>query len=275
VRLSPYNRKLANDLGVDVESLAGQDITEDLIRSIASGPAAAAPVPSAPAAIDADADYVELSSIQRAMKSHIASSWTTIPHFVQIVSVDMSNVLKLKGAFGKAGLNDILVKLVGDTAAAHPMVNGRLEGDRVRINRSVNISVAVATPKGLVVPVIKGVDKLGVQDVNAAIAGLAAKAKASGLGPTDTEGGTITFSNLGAYGIEYGTPVINGPQATLVFAGAIVRTVVAGEDNAIRVAPIMRLSIAFDHRFIDGVTAAAFTSDLKKRLETLNPVAFG
>ena len=209
------------------------------------------------------------------MKSHIASSWTTIPHFVQIVSVDMSNVLKLKGAFGKAGLNDILVKLVGDTAAAHPMVNGRLEGDRVRINRSVNISVAVATPKGLVVPVIKGVDKLGVQDVNAAIAGLAAKAKASGLGPTDTEGGTITFSNLGAYGIEYGTPVINGPQATLVFAGAIVRTVVAGEDNAIRVAPIMRLSIAFDHRFIDGVTAAAFTSDLKKRLETLNPVAFG
>lgn len=294
-RLSPFNRKLAQDLGVELDSLAGEEITEERIRAVAvaaRGKAATAPSLADPGATaprttsprpapdlgkderHSDGDYVELNSIQRAMKSRIASSWTSIAHFVQIVSVDMTSVLKLKGAFGKAGLNDILIKVVGDTAAAHPMINGRLDGDRVRINRSVNVSVAVATPKGLVVPVIRGVEQLGVQDVNAAVAELADKARTSGLGPADTEGGTITFSNLGAYGIEYGTPVINGPQATLVFAGAIVRTVTVGEDEAIRIAPIMRLSIAFDHRFIDGMTAAAFTSDLKKRLETLNPAAF-
>ncbi|SED16420.1 dihydrolipoamide acetyltransferase family protein [Rhodobacter sp. 24-YEA-8] len=267
VRLSPYNRKLAQDLGLEVESLAGLEISEELIRSMAADQTRPAPA--------GDADYVELTSIQRAMRAHITASWTSIPHFVQILSVDMTNVLKLKGAFGKAGLNDILVKMVADTAADHPMINGRLEGDRVRIGRNVNVSVAVATPKGLVVPVVHAVETLGVQDVNTAIAALAAKAKGPGLAPADTEGGTITFSNLGAYGVEYGTPVINGPQAVLVFAGAIVKTVTVGEDDAIRITPVMRLSIAFDHRFIDGMTAAAFTSDLKKRLESLNPTAFG
>jgi|GEM_PF-84966 len=83
------------------------------------------------------------------MKSHIGNSWTTIPHFVQIISVDMSKVLQLKGQLGSAGLNDILLKVVGDTAVRHPLVNGRLEGERVRINRRANVSVAVATPKGL------------------------------------------------------------------------------------------------------------------------------
>lgn len=262
VRVSPRMRKLATDLGVDLALLAGQEITEDRIKALAAGSA------------DSDA-FIELSHIQRAMKVHIGNSWSSIPHFVQIVSVDMSKVLQLRGQLGAAGLNDILVKIVGDTAVRHPLVNGRLEGVRVRINRRANVSLAVATPKGLVVPVIRNVDALSVGAVNAAIAGLAAKARASGLEPSDTDGGTITFSNLGAYGIETGTPVINGPQATLVFAGAIIKTLVVGADDAIRIAPIMKLSIAFDHRFIDGMTAAAFTSELKARIETLDPASLG
>jgi pyruvate dehydrogenase E2 component (dihydrolipoamide acetyltransferase) len=261
--VSPRVRRLAGELGVDLAvlgiALKGAPIGEDDVRAAAQSPATAAN------------DWIDLTTVQKSMKGHIARSWAEIPHFTQIVGVDMTRALQVRKQRDDAGLNDILVKVTGTVAAAHPMVNGRLDGDRIRTSSEVNVCVAIATEAGLVVPVVRSVQGKAVTAVAADIKELAKKGREGRFAPADFEGGTITFSNLGAYGIETGTPIINAPQSTLVFAGAIIRTVVPGENDAIRIAPIMKLSVCFDHRFIDGVTAAAFTTGLKTRLENLVP----
>jgi pyruvate dehydrogenase E2 component (dihydrolipoamide acetyltransferase) len=264
VAVSPRVRRLAAELRVDLAALGialkGAPIGEDDVRAAAQSPSATA-----------EGSWIDLTTVQRSMKGHIARSWAEIPHFTQIVSVDMTRALEVRKQRDEAGLNDILVKVTGTVAAAHPKVNGRLDGDRIRTSSEANVSVAIATDAGLVVPVVRSVQGKAVTAVAAEIKELAKKGREGRFAPADFEGGTITFSNLGAYGIETGTPIINAPQSTLVFAGAIMRTVVPGENDAIRIAPIMKLSVCFDHRFIDGVTAAAFTTGLKTRLENLVP----
>lgn len=261
--VSPRLRRMASELGVDLGALAqalnGAPISEAAIREAAAG-----------GAQGGQAKTVELTATQRSMKGHLARSWAEIPHFTQIVSVNMTNVLRVRQQIEDAGLNDILVKIVGSTAVKHPLINGRLEADAVTTSAQAHVNVAIATDKGLVVPVVKSVDSRSVQTVASDIRALAARAKAGDLTADDLSGGTITFSNLGAFGIETGTPIINAPQSTLVFAGSIIRSVVVGENDGIFVAPVMKLSVCFDHRFIDGVTAAAFTVALKDRLETLS-----
>jgi pyruvate dehydrogenase E2 component (dihydrolipoamide acetyltransferase) len=263
VSVSPRVRRLAAELDVDLAALGnalkGAPIGEDDVRAAAKPAGATA------------SNWIDLTAVQKAMKVHIARSWAEIPHFTQIVSVDMTRAIDVRKQRDDAGLNDILVKVTGTVAAAHPMINGRLDGDRIRTSSDVNVCVAIATEAGLVVPVVRSVQSKSVTVIAADIQGLAKKGREGRLAPADLEGGTITFSNLGAQGVETGTPIINAPQSTLVFAGAIIRTVVPGENDAIRIAPIMKLSVCFDHRFIDGVTAAAFTTGLKTKLETLVP----
>jgi pyruvate dehydrogenase E2 component (dihydrolipoamide acetyltransferase) len=263
VSVSPRVRRLAAELDVDLAALGnalkGAPIGEDDVRAAAKPAGATA------------SNWIDLTAVQKAMKVHIARSWAEIPHFTQIVSVDMTRAIDVRKQRDDAGLNDILVKVTGTVAAAHPMINGGLDGDRIRTSSDVNVCVAIATEAGLVVPVVRSVQSKSVTVIAADIQGLAKKGREGRLAPADLEGGTITFSNLGAQGVETGTPIINAPQSTLVFAGAIIRTVVPGENDAIRIAPIMKLSVCFDHRFIDGVTAAAFTTGLKTKLETLVP----
>jgi pyruvate dehydrogenase E2 component (dihydrolipoamide acetyltransferase) len=263
ISVSPRVRRLAAELDVDLAALGnalkGAPIGEDDVRAAAKPAGATA------------SNWIDLTAVQKAMKVHIARSWAEIPHFTQIVSVDMTRAIDVRKQRDDAGLNDILVKVTGTVAAAHPMINGRLDGDRIRTSSDVNVCVAIATEAGLVVPVVRSVQSKSVTVIAADIQGLAKKGREGRLAPADLEGGTITFSNLGAQGVETGTPIINAPQSTLVFAGAIIRTVVPGENDAIRIAPIMKLSVCFDHRFIDGVTAAAFTTGLKTKLETLVP----
>jgi pyruvate dehydrogenase E2 component (dihydrolipoamide acetyltransferase) len=263
ISVSPRVRRLAAELDVDLAALGnalkGAPIGEDDVRAAAKPAGATA------------SNWIDLTAVQKSMKVHIARSWAEIPHFTQIVSVDMTRAIDVRKQRDDAGLNDILVKVTGTVAAAHPMINGRLDGDRIRTSSDVNVCVAIATEAGLVVPVVRSVQSKSVTVIAADIQGLAKKGREGRLAPADLEGGTITFSNLGAQGVETGTPIINAPQSTLVFAGAIIRTVVPGENDAIRIAPIMKLSVCFDHRFIDGVTAAAFTTGLKTKLETLVP----
>lgn len=262
-RVSPRLRRMASELGVDLGALAqalnGAPLDEVALREAAAG-----------GVQGKQTKTIELSATQRSMKSHLARSWVEIPHFTQIVSVNMTNALRVRQEIENAGLNDILVKIVGSTAAKHPLINGRLEGDVITTSAQAHVNVAIATENGLVVPVVRSVEDKSVETVASDIRALAASAKAGRLSASDLSGGTITFSNLGAFGIETGTPIINAPQSTLVFAGSIIRSVVVGENDGIFVAPVMKLSVCFDHRFIDGVTAAAFTAALKDGLEKLS-----
>lgn len=253
--VSPRVRRLAQEMGVKLDEVvsAGSHITEDDVKRHAA------------AGAHATERAVDLSATQRAMADNLVQSWTTIPHFTQIVSVDMTRLLAAKASIG-VGLNDLLIKLIGDTAVDHPFINGRFERGRLLTSADANVCVAMTTPKGLIVPVIEAVQTKSLAQVSAELSTIAGQAKSGDTGGMKLSGGSITFSNLGAHGIEMGTPVINAPQSTLVFAGTIIRTpVVRGDD--IVIAPIMKLSICFDHRLIEGAVAAAFTVDLKNRIE--------
>ncbi|WP_223593794.1 dihydrolipoamide acetyltransferase family protein [Neobacillus bataviensis] len=260
--VSPKARKLAKELGVAVENLVGTGknglITEDNVRQAASTNTSIK-----------IKEKIALNNIKRAMSENMLESWRNVPQFTQMVSVNMEKVLSAKKELEGVSLNDILVKAVSKAVKTNPIVNSRLEENQIVVFDEVNISVAVNSQHGLVVPVVKNTENKSVAEIAKEIRSLAQKAEQNQLTLNDYSNGTITVSNLGSLGIETGTPIINAPQSTLVFAGAIRKTPVVNENNEIVVEPIMTLSICYDHRFIDGVTGAKFTNEVKNVLENL------
>lgn len=262
-KVMPRVRKLAKELGVSLDSVTGTGkggmITEEDIRNASSIRSQG----------NEFRETIELNNIKREMSKNMLNSWRNIPQFTQIVSVNMEKVLEVKSKLDGVTINDLLVKTVGTIADKYPIVNSKLEDNKILVFKEVNISVAVSSEQGLVVPVVKEVNKKGVDEISKAIKQLSAEAEANQLSPDDFSGGTITVSNLGSLGIESGTPIINIPQSTIVFAGAIQKTPVVDENDDIVVKPMMKLSICYDHRFIDGVAGAKFTNELKNALENL------
>ncbi|EKN70988.1 dehydrogenase catalytic domain-containing protein [Neobacillus bataviensis LMG 21833] len=263
--ISPRARKLAKELGVAIDDVTGTGknglITEDDVRKSASSANSNSSI--------AIKEKITLNNIQRAMSENMLDSWRNVPQFTQMVSVNMEKALNVKKTLSGISLNDMIVKAVGNAVKVTPIVNSRLEENQILVFDEVNISVAVNSKHGLVVPVIKNVENKSVTDISEEVKDLAQRAEQNQLTFDDYSNGTITVSNLGSLGIETGTPIINTPQSTLVFAGAIRKTPVVDENNEIVVAPIMTLSICYDHRYIDGVTGAQFTNEVKNTLENL------
>lgn len=260
--ISPRARKLAKELGVEIDNIVGTGkggtITEDDVRNAASS--------GSDILIK---EKIALNHVQRAMSSNMLNSWNSIPQFTQMVSVNMENALRVKKEFENVSLNDILIKTVGKAVKAYSIVNSRLDNNEIIVFDEVNVSVAVNSEHGLVVPVVRNVEDKSVSAISKEIRTLAEKANRNQLSLDDFANGTITVSNLGALGIEAGTPIINAPQSTIVFAGAIQKVPVVNNENEVVIASMMTLSICFDHRFIDGVTGAQFTTAVKQALETL------
>jgi len=183
--------------------------------------------------------------------------------------VNAENLLRAKEKMEGISVNDLAVKAVATAAAKNPEVNSSFQDGTVIIYEDVNVSVAMATEQGLVVPVVKSADRKTVSEIALDIKGLQERAAANQLTSEDLSGGTITVSNLGYYGVETGTPIINPPQSCMVFIGSIRNAAVAVNDALLTVAPVLELSIAYDHRFIDGMTASRFTTGLKDELENV------
>lgn len=257
VRASPRVRKLAEELGVELAAVTGTGpdgvITEKDVRAAAAGPAVKA--------------RVKLNQVRRAMAERMLASWQTIPQFTQMATVNAENLLKTKAEMEDITINDLAVKAVADAAARNPEVNARFDGDAVIIYEEVNVSVAMATEQGLVVPVVRNADRKTVGEIAAEIRALQERAARGELTGEDLSGGTITVSNLGFYGVETGTPIINPPQSCMVFVGSIRKAAVVGDDDEIGVARVLEISIAYDHRFIDGMTASRFTAAVKEELQ--------
>lgn len=259
VQASPRVRRLAEELGVDLAAVSGTGpggvITERDVRATASGPRIKA--------------KAKLNQLQRSMASRMLSSWQNIPQFTQMVTVNAENLLRAKAEMEGISVNDLAVKAVATAAAKNPEVNSSFQDGTVIIYEDINVSVAMATEQGLVVPVVRNVDHKSVAEIALDIKGLQERAAANRLTSEDLSGGTITVSNLGYYGVETGTPIINPPQSCMVFIGSIRNAAVAVNDALLTVAPVLELSIAYDHRFIDGMTAARFTTGLKEELENM------
>lgn len=264
-KVVPRARKLAKEMGLSLDEIQGTGkdglITVNDVKSFVNS--------SAENRLTVK-ETIPLNYVKKAMSDNVVESWKTVPQFTQMVTVNMENVLKVKNHLEGTTLNDLLIKSLGKAAASYPIVNSRFEKEKkVKVFEEVNISVAVNTSEGLVVPVLRNVPTKSINDISLEMKEIVNKSEARELTPEDYADGTITLSNLGGMGIESGTPIINTPQSTIVFAGTIKKTPIVNEEDEVIVAPIMTLSICYDHRFIDGVTGAEFTNQLKTILENL------
>jgi pyruvate dehydrogenase E2 component (dihydrolipoamide acetyltransferase) len=283
----PAARRRAAELGVDLATVTGTG-GDGLVRvddveaaaaaagAVAPAGAAAAPAATAPAA-EGDVEEVPLSAMRRTVARRLVESMRSTPHFYLTITVDAEALLAFRvelnrqlqggGEDLKVSVNDLIVKACAGLLRTNPDLNVSFGGDKLLVHRRVHVGIAVALDGGLVVPVIRDADTKTLTQVAREAKELAGKARAGKLGAGEVGGGTFTVSNLGMYGIDQFTAVINPPEAAILAVGAAVAEPVATQDGALEVHRRMRLTLSIDHRALDGATGARFLAQLKSVLE--------
>ena len=259
IKHTPAAREAALAAGVglvDVEpSKPGGRITrEDVARAVAAAPttlAAAAP-----------GERIALSPMRRTIALRMSEVKRTVPHFYLGGEVLMRNAQERREELNAAGgpkitLTHMLVRAAALALKAHPGVNARFEGDTIVVNQAVNVGVAVAVEDGLFVPVLKNADARTLAQIATELGELARLAREGRLRPDQYEGGSITISNLGMYGVAFFLPIINSPESCILGIGQVSEQIVA-HDGAMRIEPVMQVTLSADHRVIDGAQAAEF-----------------
>jgi len=286
VKASPVAKKLAQDHGIDVNTLTGTGpegriVREDVERAIAAkaqAPAAATPqaarvATAAPPA--ATADSIPLSGMRKVIFDRMGQSWREAARVTLFADADVTELVRLRQAkraewerrFGLTpSYSDLIHLAVARALREEPRINCRLDGQAVRVRREVNLSFAVDLGEGLVAVVIKDADKKSLADLAGAARDLADRARTGKLTADDMADATFTVSNLGGYGVEYFTPIINQPQAGILGVGKIMEKPVV-RDGGIHVRSMLTLSLVFDHRLLDGAPAAKFLAKVKALLE--------
>jgi len=218
-----------------------------------------------------------LSGMRRVIADRLLASKTQIPHFYLHIEVDAAPLMKMRADLNagsdpatgtKLTVNDFILKSVVNAAVKVPAVNAAFAGDAILQFGSVNLSVAVAVDDGLVTPVVRDAQKKSLREVSEAVKDLATRARSKKLKPDEYQGGTITVSNLGAFGVEFFDAIINPPQAVIVSVGAVVKKPVVGPGDTIVVGQRMALGVSADHRVVDGAVAAQYLAELKRLLES-------
>jgi pyruvate dehydrogenase E2 component (dihydrolipoamide acetyltransferase) len=221
----------------------------------------------------AEVEVVQLTSIRRTIARRLTEAWTA-PVFQLGVAVDMAEALALRETLvahtaegdAKPTVNDLLVKLAAVALVRHPAVNAVFTGDEIHRHPSAHVGIAVAAPQGLVVPVIAHADRLSVREIARTRADLVGRARDNKLKLDDLEGGTFTISNLGMFGVEEFTAVLNPPQVAILAVGAVKEEPVV-VDGELEIAPMLRLTLTCDHRAIDGADGAQFLQTLVALIE--------
>jgi len=257
--------RLAWEKGVNIVELA-RSLGGRRVRKADVAAAAAAPGKKAPAARNEP-----FSPMRRTIAERMAESKRTVPHFYLTGKVRMGAAMELRRRISeecgrKVTVTALLVKAVALALRQHPRVNARLDGDCVAFNQACNVGVAVAVEDGLFVPVIRDADRKGLPEIATELRSLADTAREGKLTPAQYEGGSITVSNLGRYGVDSFLPIVNPPEACIIGVGAVREAVVA-ENGAIRIEQVMALSLSADHRVVNGAEAAEFLATLRELLE--------
>ena len=236
--------------------------------------AAAAPAPkAAPAPAAAEGTYIDtpVSQMRKVIAKRLSESLFTAPHFYLTMEILMDKAMEVRTQLNtlspvKLSFNDLVVKASAVALRQHPVVNSSWLGDRIRQNKVINIGVAVAVDEGLLVPVIRNADGKGLSQIATEVKELAGKAKSKKLQPAEWEGSTFTISNLGMFGIDEFTAIINTPDACILAVGGIKQTAVV-KDGQLAIGNLMKVTLSCDHRVVDGATGAAFLQTLKALLE--------
>ena len=299
MRVSPVARRMAEEHGVDIRTVAGtgpggrvikRDVEQAIENKSARSAATIAPAqalavstggvqtPSAPLALSLPGRDVALTGMRQTIARRLVESKTTIPHYQVTMKFDMDRLIdlrqsyneKLKASGVKLSVNDFLVRACALAMAEHPYFNASFAGDHVRIHEVVNIGVAISLPEekggGLVVGVIKDADHKSLRQISADTKTLAEKARTKGLSVQDMSDATFTISNLGMFGVEHFTAIINPPNSAILACGAAVQQPVV-RDGRLVVGTQMQATLSLDHRVIDGAMAAQYLASLKEFIE--------
>jgi pyruvate dehydrogenase E2 component (dihydrolipoamide acetyltransferase) len=275
----PAARRRAAELGVDLAAVTGTG--RDGLVGVGDVEAAAAPAPAAPAAVavasDADVEEVPLSGMRRVVARRLVESMQSTPHFYLTSTVDAEELLGFRAELNrqladrgddlKVSVNDLIVKACAVLLAANPDLNVSFGGDKLLVHKRVHVGIAVAVEGGLVVPVVRDADQKTLTQVAREAKELVGRARSGKLAAEELSGGTFTVSNLGMFGIDQFTAVINPPEAAILAVGAALAEPVATDEGEVQVHRRMRLTLSIDHRALDGATGAGFLQQLKTALE--------
>ncbi len=282
-KASPLAKKIAASKGVNLSHVrgtgpGGRIVARDVETANASPTGGGPTVPTVPPIPASPGDTViPLSGMRRVIAERLLSSKTHLPHFYLTVEVDAAPLMKLRAEANEAAkasggqkltVNDFVLKAVVTAAQKVPQVNASFAGDSIIQYAAVNLSVAVAVEEGLVTPVVRDAQKKSLREISAAVKDLATRARNKKLKPDEYVGGTITVSNLGAYGIDQFCAIINPPQALILAIGAIVKKPVVGPGDTIVVGQRVSITLSADHRVVDGAVGANYLAELKKLLES-------
>ncbi len=281
IKASPLAKKMAADLSIPLASLKGSGeggriIKNDVLEAKSSGGASTVPVTAPVVSSYDDVQYgnIELSQMRKTIAKRLSESKFTAPHFYLTVEVDMANSMKMRKAANdkngfKISFNDIIVKACAIALKKHPKVNASWHDTYITIHEEVNIGVAVAIEDGLIVPVLKNADWKPMSAISTEVKDLAGRAKIRKLSMDEMQGNTFTISNLGMFGIDEFTAIINPPSSCILAVSSIVQKPVV-KNGELAVGNIMKLTLSCDHRVVDGASGATFLNTVKAHLE--NPL---
>jgi pyruvate dehydrogenase E2 component (dihydrolipoamide acetyltransferase) len=279
IKTSPLARSMAEKAGIDIKSITGsgdggrvvkRDIENYVSTSGANDtPQAKTMTPTAP-----QFGEVPVSQMRKTIAKRLVESKFSAPHFYLTMKINMDQCAEARKQINDSGnkisFNDIVIKACAVALQRHPAVNSSWLGDKIRINKDINIGVAVAVDDGLLVPVLFAADSMRLSEINAQVALLADKARNKKLQPQEMQGNTFTISNLGMFGIDEFTAIINPPDAAILAIGTIADEL-SMQDGQVKSSKIMKVTMSCDHRVVDGATGAKFLQTFKQSLE--NPLA--
>ena len=280
IKASPLAKKLAAEKGIDIAQVQGSGdngrITKKDIDSFVSSKKEApqqapAAQPSKSPAGEVSFEDVPVSQMRKIIAKRLAESKFTAPHFYLTISINMDSAVASRARLNevspvKISFNDLVLKACAVALKLHPKVNSSWMGDKIRYNHHVNIGVAVAVEEGLLVPVVRFADTKSLSQIGAEVKEFAKKAKEKKLQPSDWEGNTFTISNLGMFGIDEFTAIINPPDACILAVGAIQEVPIVKNGQVVP-GNIMKVTLSCDHRVVDGATGSAFLQTLQGLLE--------
>ena len=275
VKASPLARRIARERGIDLAQVRGTGpegriVAEDVERAEVAP--AAATTPAAPAAAPGEVEVEQLTSIRKTIARRLTEAWQA-PVFQISMSADMTRSLELRAKLveladegAKPTISDVLTKVCASALMRHRRLNAQFVGEEVHLYPTADVGMAVATDRGLVVPVTRGAERLSIAEIAAQRVQLVDRARSGKLQQADLEGGTFTISNLGMFGVEHFIAVLNPPQVAILAVGAIEETPVV-RDGEVVVRPLMSLTLTCDHRAVDGAVAAEFLATVRSMLE--------
>lgn len=275
IKASPLAKSLAADKGLNLAGIVGSGEGGRIVKRDIEV-AAAAPIVASPAVAQnyPSSGYIDtpVSQMRKVIASRLGESKFSAPHFYVSMSIDMGAAMASRSLLNaesavKISFNDMVVKAVAKSLKKHPAVNSSWLGDVIRTNFDVHVGIAVAVEDGLLVPVVRHADAKSLSDISTEVKSFAQRARDKQLQPQDWEGNTFTISNLGMFGVEDFTAIINPPDACILAIGGI-QSVPVVKDGEIVPGHVMKVTLSCDHRAVDGATGAAFLNSLKAFLES-------